>query len=1506
MLCGHGFSVSSAGRTIVVLLLAALLSACGSDGSEPAQRAPNDLRLAQCELVDGTVLGTPADPIMIDGVAMQACRISEGRVPGGAQVDLKSSHEYQPLVWLLDGRLEIGDNQRYASLDEFVNGEFASLNVGAGGILRATAGSMIVVHRNGYFTGNVVSADENLQGSGEWAGIVVNSIGSHVDCPASTSPSSFCNVTGAHGYYGGLSAADARTQVIGETILSGAGQSRITRLGFHGSVSEAGGAVAGGEPLPAAVVLNAPLTYRANQEISVFDAAGGGIELNGGYFGRFNGQMYLKLVTQNAAGHAVHWRNEFAGGFTGVFYHNQSDRAALRGVGGHVELDGITLIDRNFTAGTAISVQGGQVDLSNVLVQNFRGCLQLDDSASATLDAVAFGCLESTAPAEDGTDYAARVTATALEQASHNFYEASPDLTSDLRVGNPTLSSAYANWGATSELQGGRIVVAGSLDAYYLHNLRLIYPDCLGIGTLLAEDQNVTVGRRTYRLCELSGTIDEHARLSTGFNDGSFAWVLNGAVSVGANFAELSEAQQLAALAAPIYFAIPNGAPLYARAGASLTVQPGVHWIVDGTANSPVEIAPLPGDESGHWGGVRVMGVDSASCQNGSTSGVCAHAANRRLTINYLRVMNAGDGQPALQLDEVGPGAAIDHLQIVESAGVGLALYGGRANVKHLLLTDSVGDQLIWERGYRGTIQQGLFTSAATSTGHVLLGRNDSANHDANPRSRPTLTNLTMVGAGQAAAAIQLEQGSGVLLYNSIVSGFATCLDIDDAATAALQTSSPRQIAMLDVVLSCGSTLAADAEDGGFDYGYAVAHSSTVHEMDPQLDENYLPTNPSLPATAVAIDLSLAGDAANHLDSDAGYWGAVADADDDWYRNWSGLGIRLSPECDGKGFLDDDYQYTFSQLRAPLQDQGYSADIYVNYKVCSLPAMLSEDLELTRYTGADALAAASGTTVAVTENGSKYGLEGTVSWEHLPAPTIWLLDGMVTVGDGARELIDPTEVATLKADPVELTIQPGVWVMAADASSGLHVTRAARLRILGEPMLADDVCSYEGLMFGECIELATTGPVNFFGPRSPDAFGATLPTVTDEGFGSYYGDYAPYVPLGNPLPPYWDAYAFNYSLPWRGIVVDGFARNNQCPDAATAEPGSQVCNIPAEFGHHGGYDDEYTNVEIRNLYMAGGLLHFNSVTGSIDGLRYFSPSSFPSDQVGEVSILNLEGGRLNIRELLIQLTNQFGEEVNFGEEVYGSAKPGSLIRWNHGYRGSLQYIYGRSSQTADGQERRLSANGRDYFVPLLRGANGDAGHEDDLPRSMPTIANLSLFGFERDSATGAMVSGIDSSLVELVGGSGLFLYHSVLGTDGEYGIGGLTSDFCFKLDASVADRIAAGEFVVSQLATTCAMLTDSAEVTLAGMAGVDNQYWASTQSVFSYPYDFGASEQSYVDQFGPDPVPVRFEHDRRYPIQQVIDDYGHLMLDASSSPSADTEFLHVTDYLGAVDYWLRP
>lgn len=106
-------------KTLALAVGTLLLSACtGETSDEVAQEQPQDLALAQCEVKQGGQVGTPIDPILVDGVETQACLLNTN-VGQVGRVNLKSSHNYQPLVWVLDGIYEIGQSKSYATLADW-------------------------------------------------------------------------------------------------------------------------------------------------------------------------------------------------------------------------------------------------------------------------------------------------------------------------------------------------------------------------------------------------------------------------------------------------------------------------------------------------------------------------------------------------------------------------------------------------------------------------------------------------------------------------------------------------------------------------------------------------------------------------------------------------------------------------------------------------------------------------------------------------------------------------------------------------------------------------------------------------------------------------------------------------------------------------------------------------------------------------------------------------------------------------------------------------------------------------------------------------------------------------------------------------------------------------------------------------------------------------------------------------------------------------------------------
>ncbi|MFD1218333.1 hypothetical protein [Microbulbifer celer] len=1467
------FGRSLLSRAFLAGSIALLLGGCSGDVSnEVAQEQPQDLALQQCELADNGVVGTPTDPIMVNGVETQACVLNTD-IGQQEEVILKRSHNYQPLVWVLDGTYEIGLSKSYATLAELQADPVYLLQTDE--TLYAKPGAVVVVHRNARLSADIASVDDDNIGGGEWGGVVVNGFGYHPDCGSSVSADNFCNIQGEWGYFGGLSQTESLEKVV---LLRKDNLSQTAfRTGFNGFAAEAGGEV-DGATLDAAITFNAPLLGQTFDPQGVFYSAKSGVTLNGG-------TQELSLLAKGNRDHAVHWHSGFSGTVNNSVIYHQGEGAALQGeqsamTGGAwagldtgespgVSISGLTLVDQSLNAGSAIALAGGgSIRIDNAVVQGFNHCLEIaDGNTQVALANSALYCTETNRAAEDGSNYAQQVLA-----AGENIYTLNPDLTPELAISNTAIAG----------VTGGSLPASGSLVERF--GLALTYADCYGAGTLLEE--TVIIGSGTYRVCELQGQHAGNLYFDNDINGELIVWRINGALTLGEDFADLEAAQQQARLQAPHNVILDSDSRVQLAGSASIIVNPGVALRVQGSSTRSVELAPADG-ESG-WGGITINGL-ADSCDSDE---LCALAQRQFVDINYLRLLNAGNGQPALTLKEVSEAGAVHYLDIADSASAGLALNGGAANIKNLLVADAAGDQVQWSNGYRGTLQYAILQAGEASHGHALHGRNRAEDHDAAPRSRPVLANITAKGSDSADTAILLEQGSGLLLYNSVVADFNTCLDIDDPATNSLQSTDPAQIHFDNVVLDCDATVSAEEEESGQDYAATTQSQSGVYEVAAVLDSNFVATGEDIPGIESSIDFSLAGASANYLNAGVGYMGSVRDSVDDWYLGWSdSVGVLLAAECDFQGVLEDDYVYTTGTRYVVVDPDGHNItegrDHYPRFNVCGLRGTITEDFVLTTYTGRDAVAVENGEPVVdvvqvtvLDDEGNFFPRELEV--ERDPLPTLWLLNGLVRVGEGHLEITDLAQVEAMKADPVTLGIEASAIVMSSH-NGGLHVTRGGELLVIGGESIVDE--------------------------EEPDAFGpvSMLGLLEFERVNSFT--------VGEPLD--------QDVLPWRGVIVDGFGRNNQCPDAM-AEAGSRICNIKGEFGYYGGYDNDHGNLHIENMHMLGGFFQLNSVGrgGLVENLYFSGDWEYLNPVDYGVSAIAIDGGAVNIRNL----------QVNDPEPVWGSH-----IRWNHGYQGTMQFVslvWANEQDDADDiPDFKMVSEGGDgkpYFSQVaIRGQNGAPGHEDDLPRSMPTIANLTLEGYEIDPHD--FGDGL-SAMAELNGGSGLFLYNSLMGTDSadfeeedknpnphSPGYGEMM-DYCLRVDETSAPLLGT-EIVFNQVAADCTEFSnnmvfnnavqDNFSVTeIIGIPGnVANSATVSVPGRANhdiYRIDWALSDDTTDTDFDNDLEGVAvFEEWRaiKYPVANVVN-LGSAESDYSSSKTVDMGFVKESEYLGVLDYFI--
>ena len=254
------------------------------------------------------------------------------------------------------------------------------------------------------------------------------------------------------------------------------------------------------------------------------------------------------------------------------------------------------------------------------------------------------------------------------------------------------------------------------------------------------------------------------------------------------------------------------GHQLFVRDGATLTIEPGTvvqAWgrhaaiiveqggriVAEGTREAPVVLTCSldPGRrEPGCWAGLRILGRAPVTRLGGTAEGVLpperpvyggSDPHDSSGVLRHVRVEFAGAGgepgspSPAIGLYAAGDGTVIDHLQAHASLGTGIAFSGGTASCGHCVASGSGAAGLAWERGWRGSASH-LFVQHGSGGGDGIDGASDEQGWDLEPRSLPTLANVTLVHSypygkrEREAAGLRLRTGSGVTVRDLLVTRF--------------------------------------------------------------------------------------------------------------------------------------------------------------------------------------------------------------------------------------------------------------------------------------------------------------------------------------------------------------------------------------------------------------------------------------------------------------------------------------------------------------------------------------------------------------------------------------------------------------------------------------------------------------------------------------------------------------------------------------------------------------
>jgi hypothetical protein len=319
-----------------------------------------------------------------------------------------------------------------------------------------------------------------------------------------------------------------------------------------------------------------------------------------------------------------------------------------------------------------------------------------------------------------------------------------------------------------------------------------------------------------------------------------------------------------------------------------LVIQQNADIVANGTSTQPITLtarADVEGNadinsDRGLWGGLVINGKAPINdCPEGAEGGTDACTKEGEAnsgtfggsdptdssgSLRYVVVKYAGSNvDPENQLNGIafqgtGSGTVVEFVQVHNNLDDGIEFFGGTTNGKYIVLTGNADDSLDWTDGWQGSLQYVVIDQADDSGDNGIEADNREGDENATPRSTPRIANMTING-NPAERGIRLRRGTGLELYNSVVTGSDSCLRIQGESLNQLDDT----IVFDGVTLDCATVNEGDDVDAV----QAFLDGSNVAEG----------ANAATPA-------NLSGD--SFFDATS-FIGAVQDAANDWTDGWT-------------------------------------------------------------------------------------------------------------------------------------------------------------------------------------------------------------------------------------------------------------------------------------------------------------------------------------------------------------------------------------------------------------------------------------------------------------------------------------------------------------------------------------------------------------------------------------------------------------------------------------------
>ena len=366
-------------------------------------------------------------------------------------------------------------------------------------------------------------------------------------------------------------------------------------------------------------------------------------------------------------------------------------------------------------------------------------------------------------------------------------------------------------------------------------------------------------------------------------------WVLSGGVYIGGDKTDNA------------VLTINPGTHVFGQDGADyLWIRRGSQIISEGTPDNPVVMSGAAQQAAGEWGGLVIAGNAPVNGCNESVE-VCEvvfeaittesfggnEPADNSGIMKYTQILFAGfqvrpdEELNGLTMNGVGSNTLIDYVHVHAGLDDGVEMFGGTVQMKHIVLSHIGDDSLDWGIGWTGKAQYVLVEQAADDGDRGIEADNNKS-ADLEPRSMPTLSNMTLIGSSAGSQGALLRRGTGAKISNSVFTGFgSSCLKIDGEGTyinAGTPDALSGDLTIMHSYVDCATNF-SDGDGATFAVSdWFTAQTGNV-ASDPQLN-GFLPADSSPLKTG---GMTLEDTFFDKVD----YIGAFKDGNDDWTQEWT-------------------------------------------------------------------------------------------------------------------------------------------------------------------------------------------------------------------------------------------------------------------------------------------------------------------------------------------------------------------------------------------------------------------------------------------------------------------------------------------------------------------------------------------------------------------------------------------------------------------------------------------